>query len=82
MNLCICSESRKRPGSRFAASIASATFDGLLPSGCKNSGVVSGNEPIHSSGTRPSTINFASSAGVAGLPNKAHYSASKGAVVA
>jgi NAD(P)-dependent dehydrogenase (short-subunit alcohol dehydrogenase family) len=27
-------------------------------------------------------INFASSAGVAGLPNKAHYSASKGAVVA
>src|SRR5271163_2562067 len=29
MNLCVCSESRKRFGSAFAASTASATFSGL-----------------------------------------------------
>ncbi len=50
MNLCVCSESRKRFGSAFAASTASATFSGLLPSGCRKIGVCGPKRSVHSRG--------------------------------
>ena len=60
MNLCVCSESRNRWGFAFAYSSAIATLEGLLPSGWSRIVGLSAKRLRCSSGTRSSTISFAS----------------------